>query len=80
MRCKNCQKEFQNKRKTARFCSATCRKDFWRKKDSVAVSVPKRGDSVTKPVSVTKRKYQGSYLYQLCPKHPGSMKITCGCK
>jgi hypothetical protein len=47
--CQNCGKEFTPKRKTAKFCSAKCRKLAFRKKDSVPpVSVPKKRVSVPK--------------------------------
>lgn len=94
MKCKNCQIELEaSKGKKPRvFCSDKCRKAFERKEtdileaDKIETDTPK-AEETDKPViisntrkSVPKRRYVGSYLYELCPKHKGSMKTTCGCK
>lgn len=38
MKCINCNKEFEAKRETAKFCSSKCRLAFHRSKDSVSMN------------------------------------------
>ena len=57
MKCEVCGREFESKRKTARYCSAKCRKLAFQGKEvsvpEIEVSVPKGRVSV--PVSVPER-------------------------
>jgi len=53
----------------------------------IITSVKEKKDVITeketkpqKVITLKKHKYKGNPLYQFCPKHPGSLRITCGCK
>lgn len=53
MTCIQCDKSFEAKRKTARFCSALCKLQFNRGKVSVSPEIVSVSVSVSKPVSVS---------------------------
>lgn len=67
MKCLNCQKEFENKRKSAKFCSPRCRV-YFNRKDSVTVSVAKEEVSVTKEEEPVTLKKQRQPLWTICKK------------
>jgi len=60
MKCKNCQIEYKSKRETSQFCSAKCRKDYW-KKNAKEVSVLENG-KVSVPVSVPEVSERETYI------------------
>lgn len=79
MKCVNCDKEFENKRKSARFCSNKCRVYFNRGKDSVTDSVTDSLVSVTDIITTKEDVYTkvGKHKdFDICKVHKGFYK-TC---
>ena len=65
MKCKNCQIEYEAKRKTSQFCSPKCRKEYW-SKNAKQVSVQKNG-KVSVPVdSVPKTEEKPLWTVGFC--------------
>lgn len=85
-KCTFCEVEYEAKRKTSKFCSATCRSRANRgteikvEKEKVRVEIKEEEDTdslVRRPLA---NHNMAEMTHELCKIHKGAYKWSCGCK